>query len=139
VARTLREKIHSRNYCPFEAKVLNESVESLPARERPAIVAVSVNPWGDARPNLIDDETKWRVGSEWRWAIGSPSALATVWRDYDIAVEATTKTLAGVTVHEITHTEASYLIDRSGHERELFTWPFTLRAVKDGITSLRGA
>jgi cytochrome oxidase Cu insertion factor (SCO1/SenC/PrrC family) len=119
--------------------VLGEAVTSLPVRERPVIVAVSVNRWGDARANLIEDEQKWRVGSEWRWAIGSPSALAAVSRRYDIGVRDTTRTLAGVTVHEITHTEATYLIDRSGHERALFVWPFTARSVDEAVASLRGA
>ena len=128
-----------RNFCPYEAKVLNQAVASLPDGERPVIVAVSVNRWGNAHANLIEDDQKWRLGPEWRWAIGSPSALAAVWRRYDIGVEDTTRTLAGVTVHEITHTEASYLIDRSGHERALFLWPFTGSAVKNSLSSLRGA
>jgi cytochrome oxidase Cu insertion factor (SCO1/SenC/PrrC family) len=85
---------------------------------------------------LLEDEQKWRVGPEWRWAIGTPSALAAVWHRYDIGVEATTRTLAGVTVHEITHTEAAYLIDRSGHERALFLWPFTARTVEKAVASL---
>ena len=128
-----------RNFCPYEARVLNATVASLPVRERPAIVAVSVNRWGDAHANLIEDDQKWRVGPDWRWAIGSPSALAAVWRRYDIGVRDTVRTLAGVTVHEITHTEASYLIDRSGHERALLLWPFTQSTVRDAIASLRGA
>jgi cytochrome oxidase Cu insertion factor (SCO1/SenC/PrrC family) len=128
-----------RNYCPYEAKVLAKSAASLPAGKRPAIVAVSVNRSGDARANLLEDDQKWRVGQDWRWAIGSPSALASVWRRYDIGVEDMPRTIAGVTVHEITHTEASYLIDRSGHERALFVWPFTARAVEHAVASLAGA
>jgi len=128
-----------RNFCPYEARVLNETVASLPGRERPAIVAVSVNRWGDAHANLVADDQKWRVGPDWRWAIGSSSALEAVWRRYDIGVHDTVRTLAGVTVHEITHTEASYLIDRSGHERALLLWPFTQSIVRDAISSLRGA
>jgi protein SCO1/2 len=128
-----------RNFCPYEARVLNKLVASLPVRERPTIVAVSVNRWGNAHANLTEDEQKWRVGPDWRWAIGSPSALAAVWRRYDIGVRDTTRTLAGVTVHEITHTEASYLIDRSGHERALFVWPFTPNTVRTAISSLGGA
>ena len=128
-----------RNFCPYEARVLNQAVASLPDGERPAIVAVSVNRWGDAHSNLIEDDQKWRVGPDWRWAIGNPSALAAVWRRYDIGVRDATRTLAGVTVHEITHTEAAYLIERSGHERALFLWPFTQSAVRAAITSLQGA
>ena len=48
-----------------------------------------------------------------------PSVLAAVWNRYDIGLEATTRSLVGVTVHEITHTEASYLIEGSGHEHKV--------------------
>ena len=41
-----------RNLCPLEAKVLNSVPSQLPASSRPAIVAVSVNPWGQAAANL---------------------------------------------------------------------------------------
>jgi cytochrome oxidase Cu insertion factor (SCO1/SenC/PrrC family) len=128
-----------RNFCPLEARVLGEAAASLPLGERPSIVAVSVNRWGDARANLVADEQKWRVGSDWKWAIGSPRALASVWRRYGIGVQDVPRTLAGVTVHEITHTEAAYLIDRSGHERALFVWPFTARTVENTVTSLAGS
>ena len=127
-----------RNFCPLEAKVLNTVVDSLPVAKRPAIIAVSVNQWGDARANLLQDAYKWRPVPEWRWAVGSPAVLTAVWHRYDIGVKATTRTLAGVTVHEITHTEASYLIDRSGHERALFLWPFTARTVEKAVASLGG-
>jgi cytochrome oxidase Cu insertion factor (SCO1/SenC/PrrC family) len=113
-----------RNFCPLEAKQLNELVRSLPASSRPAIIAVSVNVYGNARANLLQDVARWRLVPEWRWAIGSPAALARVWHRYGIGVEVATKTVAGVTVHEISHTEGAYLIDRNGDERALFLWPF---------------
>jgi cytochrome oxidase Cu insertion factor (SCO1/SenC/PrrC family) len=125
-----------RNFCPLEAKVLNAIVGSLPAAKRPAIIAVSVNRWGDARPNLVQDERRWRLVPEWRWAIGSPAALAAVWRAYRIGVQATSRTIAGVTVHEISHTEATYLIDHTGHERALFLWPFDAAAVEHAVLGI---
>ncbi len=128
-----------RNFCPLEAKVLNTVVGGLPATKRPAIIAVSVNRWGNARSNLLEDVEKWHLVPEWRWAIGRPAALAAVWRNYQIAVQATSKTIAGVTVHEIAHTEASYLIDGTGHERALFLWPFGAREVEQAITALDSA
>ena len=80
---------------------------------------------------------RWRLGPQWRWAIGSPSALASVWRKYGIEVLATTKTLAGTTVHDISHTEAAYVIDPSGHERALFMWPFSAAEVERTIRLAR--
>jgi cytochrome oxidase Cu insertion factor (SCO1/SenC/PrrC family) len=119
-----------RNFCPLEANVLNLMVAKLPLAERPVIVAVSVNQWGNSRSDLTADNQRWRLGPQWRWAIGSPSALASVWHKYGIGVLATTKTLAGTTVHDISHTEAAYVIDPSGHERALFMWPFSATDVE---------
>jgi protein SCO1 len=113
-----------RNFCPLEAKQLNELVRSLPPRLRPAVIAVSVNVYGNARANLRQDVWKWRLVPQWRWAVGSRRGLASVWRRYRIGVLVTTKTIAGVRVHEISHTEAAYVVDRSGYERALFMWPF---------------
>jgi cytochrome oxidase Cu insertion factor (SCO1/SenC/PrrC family) len=113
-----------RNFCPLEAKQLNELVRSLPARSRPGIVAVSVNVYGNARRNLLEDVARWRLVPQWRWAIGSDRQLARAWRSYRVGVLVTTKRIAGVRVHEISHTEAAYVIDARGFERALFMWPF---------------
>jgi cytochrome oxidase Cu insertion factor (SCO1/SenC/PrrC family) len=124
-----------RNFCPLEAKQLNELVRRLPFRSRPAIVAVSVNVHGDARANLLQDAAKWRLVPQWRWAVGSSLGLARVWRRYQIGVLVTTKRIAGVTVHEVSHTEAAYVIDARGFERALFLWPFR---AQDVAATLRG-
>jgi cytochrome oxidase Cu insertion factor (SCO1/SenC/PrrC family) len=118
-----------RNFCPLEAKQLNALVRDMPRAERPAIVAVSVNVYGNTRGTLLQDVVKWHLGQEWRWGVGSARQLAGVWAAYEIGVQATTKTIAGVTVHEITHTEASYVIDRHGFMRALFLWPYRARDV----------
>lgn len=123
-----------RNFCPLEAKQLNEMVRSLPAGSRPAILAVSVNVYGDGRANLLQDVSKWNLVPQWRWAIGNGAQLAQVWRRYQIGVLVSTKKIAGVTVHEITHTEGAYVVDRRGDERALFLWPFRSR---DVLTVLR--
>jgi protein SCO1 len=123
-----------RNFCPLEAKQLNELVRSLPPRSRPTVLAVSVNVYGNGRANLLDDVARWRLVPQWRWAVGGRSELARVWRRYQIGVLVTTKKLAGVTVHEISHTEAAYVVDRKGYERALFLWPFR---AQDVLATLR--
>ncbi len=128
-----------RNLCPFEAKVLGQIARRMPAAQRPAIVAVSVNQWADARSNLLLDKTKWSLPSSWHWAVGSPQALARVWKDYAIGVSAATKTIAGVTVHRITHTEASYVLDLKGYKRALYLYPFKAADVERTLRSLAGA
>ena len=125
-----------RNFCPLEAKQLNELVRGMPAKSRPEILAVSVNVHGNARANLLQDVAKWRLVPQWRWAVGSDKSLARVWHGYQIAVLDTTKTIAGVTVHDITHTEAAFVIDKRGYERALFFWPFSASDVQASLDRL---
>jgi cytochrome oxidase Cu insertion factor (SCO1/SenC/PrrC family) len=125
-----------RNFCPLEAKRLDTAVRSLPRAERPAILAVSVNVYGNSRANLEQDVRKWRVAPQWSWAVGTPTRLARVWKAYDVGVLVATKKVAGVTVHEITHTEAAYIVDGAGDERALFLWPFTAADVEQSLRQL---
>lgn len=125
-----------RNFCPLEAAQLDDLVRRLPAGQRPGIVAVSVNVYGNARANLMQDVAKWRLGPEWRWAIGSPKQLSSVWRRYEIGVQVVTKRIAGTTIHEVGHTEAAYLIDGRGYERALFLWPFAAGDVRAALGRL---
>ena len=127
-----------RNYCPIEASRLGDVVRSLPAPARPAILSVSVNVFGNARRYLLQDIQKWKVGPEFRWAVGTPKQLAAVWKHYDIGVLDQRKKIAGVVVHNIVHTEAAYVVDGNGNERALFLWPFTAADMKTELTALGG-
>ena len=113
-------------------------MRSLPAAARPAIVSVSVNVFGNARRYLLQDIQKWKVGSDFRWAIGTPSQLASVWKRYDIGVLDEPKKIAGIEVHNIVHTEAAYVVDAQGYERALYLWPFTAADMKSTLTALSG-
>jgi cytochrome oxidase Cu insertion factor (SCO1/SenC/PrrC family) len=113
-----------RDFCPIEAQHLNDVVNTFPQATKPAIVAVSVNVYGNARATLMQDARKWKLVPEWRWAIGHPAQLSRVWDAYHVQVLAMTKKLAGVTVHTIGHTEAAYVIDSKGYQRALFLWPY---------------
>jgi cytochrome oxidase Cu insertion factor (SCO1/SenC/PrrC family) len=113
-----------RNLCPLEAQVLNQAEAHMPASRRPVILAVSVDVYASTRADLLQDVREWRLVPQWRWAVGRPDQLATVWKRYAIGVSVVTKRIARTTIHYITHTEAAYIIDRSGHQRALFLWPF---------------
>jgi cytochrome oxidase Cu insertion factor (SCO1/SenC/PrrC family) len=128
-----------RDYCPIEAQRLNDVAAAFHQGSKPAIVAVSVNVYGNARANLLLDERKWKLTPEWRWAVGRPSVLAHVWADYHVQVLATSKKIAGVTVHRIGHTEAAYVIDAKGFERALFLWPYRAQDVVQTLRGLAGA
>jgi cytochrome oxidase Cu insertion factor (SCO1/SenC/PrrC family) len=128
-----------RNYCPTEAKHLNDVANAFPSHERPAIVAVSVNVYGNTTEILQQDVTKWRLVPQWHWGVGSAPKLARVWRDYHIQVVVSSKTIAGVPVHRIGHTEAAYVIDANGFQRALFLWPYSAGGVVKTLKTLRAS
>jgi cytochrome oxidase Cu insertion factor (SCO1/SenC/PrrC family) len=125
-----------RNYCPIEAQRLNDVVRAFPQGSKPVIVAVSVNVYGNAHSILMEDARKWKLVPEWRWAIGRSAALGRVWNAYYVEVLTQTKTLAGITVHTIAHTEGAYLIDAKGYQRALFLWPYRSAAVVQALRTL---
>ncbi len=125
-----------RNLCPLEAHLLNHVVGQMPASQRPAILAVSVDPPADARANLRQDERKWSLVAQWHWAVGPRAELAAVWKHYSIGVSITTKRVARTTIRYIIHTEAAYVIDPTGHERALFLWPFLPQDVERTLREL---
>jgi cytochrome oxidase Cu insertion factor (SCO1/SenC/PrrC family) len=122
-----------RNLCPFEAKILMAMSRRLPAAQRPVIVSVSVNPWADSKENFATDAVHWRLGANWRWALGNEKQLASVWRRYEIGVQVVKRVISGVTLRTIVHTEASYVVDRSGYERALFLYPFSANDVEQAL------
>jgi protein SCO1 len=127
-----------RDYCPTEAKHLNDVANAFPSAAKPAIVAVSVNVYGNARRILDQDARKWALVPQWHWAVGRPAELARVWRRYHIQVLVSSKTIAGVPVHRIGHTEAAYVVDANGFQRALFLWPYAANGVVETLRGLSG-
>ncbi|HEX6489745.1 MAG TPA: SCO family protein [Gaiellaceae bacterium] len=123
--------------CPLEARVLNQAELALPGAERPALIAVSVNPWADKTRYFRQDAVRWRLGSSWRWAIGSRTQLARVWQAYKIGVRIRRRVFAGITVHQVDHVEAAYVIDGRGFERALFLYPFAASDLERTIRQLQ--
>jgi cytochrome oxidase Cu insertion factor (SCO1/SenC/PrrC family) len=126
-----------RTLCPLEAKELNQAVAETPRAERPAIVAVSVDPWADSRTAFSSDQRKWRLVPAWHWAVGRYSQLSRVWKSYKIGVLDRKTTVGGITVHDVSHTEASFVIDGAGYERALFLFPFSGGDVAAELQRLR--
>jgi cytochrome oxidase Cu insertion factor (SCO1/SenC/PrrC family) len=125
-----------RDFCPIEAQHLNDVVNAFPQASKPAIVAVSVNIYGNAHATLMEDARKWKLVPEWRWGIGHAAQLSRVWNAYHVQVLAMTKKVAGVTVHTIGHTEAAYVIDSKGYQRALFLWPYDANGVVRTLRTL---
>lgn len=125
-----------RDFCPTEVQHLSDVVRNAPAGMKPMILAVSVNTAGNKPTILAVDRRKWKTPPQFRWAVGSEAQLARVWRRYHIEVIVSDKTVAGVKVRQIVHTEASYLVDPEGYERALFIWPYTADAVSKELRAL---
>ena len=125
-----------RDFCPIEAQHLNEVVNPFPQASKPAIVAVSVNVYGNAHAVLTKDAREWKLVPQWHWAIGQPDALGRVWSAYHVEVVATTKLVGGAKVHDVGHTEAAYVIDAKGYQRALFLWPYRARGVVQMLRTL---
>jgi cytochrome oxidase Cu insertion factor (SCO1/SenC/PrrC family) len=121
---------HCNQECPLEGRALAAAERSVPAADRPVLVAVSVNP-RDTVASVHHAVTAWglaRTGS-WHWLVGARSRLAPVWRSYRIFV--------GRSVHgDIPHTEALYLIGRSGNERAGYLYPFLPGSVAHDLRNL---
>jgi len=125
-----------RDFCPIEAQHLNDVANAFPQASKPAIIAVSVNIYGNAHATLMLDARKWKLVPEWRWAIGHPAQLSRVWNAYHVQVLAMTKKVAGVTVRAVGHTEAAYVIDAKGYQRALFLWPYRADGVIQTLRTL---
>ena len=126
------------DFCPLEAKVVNRVLASFPAAKRPAVVAVSVNQFEQSRTDLLAAQRKWHWTPAWHWAAGPPAAEHPVWADYKIAVQDSPSTKNGKTEHEISHTEAAFLIDAHGDQRALFLWPFRAADVTRTLRQIAG-
>ena len=109
---------HCNQECPLEGRELAAAEASLPAAERPTLVAVSVNPL-DTPASAAKAARAWRLAgvAPWHWLMGSQAALAPVWREYNIYV-------GRAKDGDIPHTEALILIDRRGYERSAYLYPF---------------
>jgi cytochrome oxidase Cu insertion factor (SCO1/SenC/PrrC family) len=109
---------HCNQECPLEGRELAGAEASLPAAERPTLVAVSVNPQ-DTPASAAKAAREWKLAgvAPWHWLMGSRATLAPVWREYNIYV-------GQAKDGDIPHTEALILIDRRGYERSAYLYPF---------------
>jgi cytochrome oxidase Cu insertion factor (SCO1/SenC/PrrC family) len=116
---------HCTTFCPRESLVIDDALRALPARERPAVVAVSVDPTVRSKRVLVRESNRFNWLPQWRWAVGSKAELSRVWRRYHIVVMPT--------ADDIAHTEAAYVIDANGDKRALLLWPFRSTDVTNAL------
>jgi cytochrome oxidase Cu insertion factor (SCO1/SenC/PrrC family) len=116
---------HCTTFCPRESRVVDDALRRLPASERPAVVAVSVDPTVTSEQVLRNEARRFAWLPQWRWAVGSHAELAKVWKAYQVEVIPTPD--------DITHTELAYVLDAKGDQRALLLWPFKAAAVTKAL------
>src|SRR5205085_8349433 len=116
--------------CPLEGRQLAAAESSLPAAQRPVLVAVSVNPL-DTPTSARKAARSWGLArvAPWHWLMGTRAQLAPVWHEYNIYV-------GEAKDGDIPHTEALILIDRRGDERSGYLYPFGQRFVTHDLAAL---
>jgi protein SCO1/2 len=115
--------------CPLEGHALAAGLRKVPARERPVIVVVSVDPWADTRASAHRAMRRFDLATfDWRWLLGSHEMLAGVWRKYGIEVRRSPT--------DIEHIDALYLIDARGFERAGMVYPFLPTWISDDLRTL---
>lgn len=113
--------------CPLEGRGIAAAERQVAPAQRPTVLIVSVNPQAtgaDAKAAV----RRWRIPGRWHWLLGTRAALRRVWRAYGITVIPTT--------HDIVHSTALYVIDRSGFERVGVIAPFLPQFVADDLRML---
>ena len=96
---------HCTTFCPRESLVLNDALRSFPVAERPAVVAVSVDPKTRSLPVLRREAKRFKWLPQWRWAAGEKFRVQSSWngskpsvkprRDWTDLTAATTPFAAG--------------------------------------------
>jgi cytochrome oxidase Cu insertion factor (SCO1/SenC/PrrC family) len=122
---------HCQQECPLEGRALAAAERSLPAAQRPVLVAVSVNP-ADTPASAARAARSWGLSglAPWHWLMGARTQLAPTWAAYRVAVSP--HPVNG----DIVHTEALYLVDRRGDERSAYLWPFAGKFVTMDLRTL---
>jgi cytochrome oxidase Cu insertion factor (SCO1/SenC/PrrC family) len=129
---------HCRQACPVEAQQLAAVDRMLPAKERPEIVVISVNP-ADTPATVARFVHKARWSGPWTWLMGTEAQLRPVWRRFAIEVLPPGSVVNGVKVNDIAHSTAMYLIDPSGRERSGYVAPFLPRLVAEDVRTLESS
>lgn len=118
---------HCTTECPVEGHQLAAVQRTFPARSRPEIVVVSVNPADTPRSVRRFARLRGWHGA-WRWLMGSSAELGRVWSAYGIEVDPTS--------HDIIHSAALYIVDRRGDERSGYVAPFLPKLVTADVRAL---
>jgi protein SCO1/2 len=105
---------HCPDVCPLIAAQLNRAIGTSAGRQaRLHVIAVSVDPKHDTLAAVKSYAVTHRLAPSFRWAIGSRTQLARVWRAYHVAAQPGPR-------GTVTHSTFEILIDPEGNERVIY-------------------
>jgi cytochrome oxidase Cu insertion factor (SCO1/SenC/PrrC family) len=105
---------HCTDICPIVSQEFVDAYHQLgPRAGKVVFAAINVNQYHASVADMAKYSDAQRLNTipSWHFLTGPVPALRTVWRDYDIAVEAPSRNA------DIIHTSSVYFIDAQGHER----------------------
>ena len=106
---------HCPDVCPLTAETFRQAQQKLTGaeRDRTVFVAVSVDPRQDTPEAVQAFARDHRLSANFVYLLGGPAQLQAVWSAYGIRIETAPLTTG------VGHSDAIYLLDRSGRARVL--------------------
>jgi protein SCO1 len=123
--------------CPLIADELRQASDMLgPDAGKVAMLAVSTDPRHDDRAAAVNFSQVHSMAGRWHYLLGSPAQLSPVWKDYYIGVTPGDQAGSPLGENEIMHSEAVFLIDKTGRERVLLGLPFSAKDLAADLKKL---
>lgn len=100
--------------CPLTAQILTQTVQQLGSKAKKVqLVAVNANPIATSVADVREWSDKHDMTNHWLFLTGGTKQLQAIWRGYDVTSEVEPN-------GDVSHTPATYIVDREGKERWLF-------------------
>jgi protein SCO1/2 len=135
--------------CPLTAAKLRQTLDLLGEDGgRVALVAISTDPAGDDPQAVQEFLARFGLAGRMRYLIGTADELAPVWQAYGIAAQPNTASgeygghgahapgAAAPPAAPVLHTDATFLIDKQGRQRQLVRSDVDPRALADVLRAL---
>jgi cytochrome oxidase Cu insertion factor (SCO1/SenC/PrrC family) len=116
--------------CPLTTQSMVEALKILgpAAASHVQLLGIDVNPHKTQVADVAAYTRSHELQERWRFLTGSPAQLESVWRNYDVYVNAASD--------DIEHEAIVYLIDGNGNENAVFSTPMSFQAVGDQAQTL---
>ncbi|HLG70504.1 MAG TPA: SCO family protein [Chloroflexota bacterium] len=128
---------HCLDACPLIADEMRQASDRLGSDAgKVAMLAVSTDPRHDDRVSVVNFTQVHGMAGRWHYLMGSPEQLSPIWKAYYIGVTPGDQMGSALGENEVIHSEAVYLIDKTGHERALLGLPFSAGDLANDLRKL---